>query len=521
MARRRLSMRKTREIIRLDATTDLSARQIAHSCGVSPTSVGKILSLARGAGLGWPLPELSDSELTRRLHPDMASPRPGRPVPDFVYVARELRRKGVTLRLLWQEYSQNHPEDGYRYSQFCEYFRRWRRAQSPTMRFEHKAGEKAFVDWAGATLRWTDGKTGDEQKAYLFVAVLGASNYTYAEVFKNMSLPSWIRAHVGAFEWFGGVPALIVPDNTKTAITRSCRYDPDMNPTYQQLAEHYGAAVLPARVGKPRDKAKVENAVLNASRWIVAALRDQQFLSFGQLRKAVRTKLGELNGRPFSKMAGSRQSVFTEQEAPTLRPLPGAPFNFGVWKTASVYIDYHIQVDSHYYSVPYRYVGKEVDVRLTDSCVEIFHDGLRIALHSRSFVRGKATTLPEHRAQAHREIIEQSADELVERAARIGPRCAEALREIQASYPHPEMSFRGCQGTLRLARKYSRERLESACAQALEHGVCRYKTIRNMLDNRRDGSQQKRVPLPIEHENIRGGSYYGTDTASTGRSASC
>jgi transposase len=521
MARRRLSVRKTREIIRLDATTDLSARQIAQSCGVSPTSVGNILSLAREAGLSWPLPEVSDSELKRRLYANGSGAPSTRPMPDFVHVAHELRRKGVTLRLLWTEYRQTHPEDGYGYSQFCEYFRRWRRAESPTMRFEHKAGEKLFVDWAGATLRWTDGKTGIEQKAYLFVAVLGASNYTYAGVFKDMSLPSWIRAHVDAFEWFGGVSALIVPDNTRTAITRSCRYDPDMNPTYQQLAEHYGTAVLPARVKKPRDKAKVENAVQNASRWIVAALRDQQFLSFGQLRKAVRTKLEELNGRPFSKMDGSRDSVFREQEAPALKPLPGTPFNFGLWKKASVYIDYHVQVDSHYYSVPYRYVGNQVDVRLTDRLVEIFHDGLRIALHSRSSLRGKATTLPEHRTQAQREIIEQSAEDFVERAAKIGPRCAEALREIQASYPHPEMSFRGCRGVLRLARKYGRERLEAACGQALDHGVCRYRTIRNMLENRREGSQEVEAPLSIKHRNIRGGSYYGTDATPVGRAASC
>ena len=521
MARRRLSMRKTREIIRLHATTELSRRQIAQSCGVSPTSVGKILSLARAAGLGWPLPELSDSELARRLHDRGAELGAGRPLPDFVQVAGELRRKGVTLRLLWEEYRRNQPEDGYRYSQFCEYFRRWRRAQSPTMRFEHKAGEKAFVDWAGATLRWTDGKTGSEQKAYLFVAVLGASNYTYAEVFRDMSLPSWTRAHVGAFEWFGGVPALIVPDNTKTAVTRPCRYDPELNPTYQQLAEHYGTAVLPARVKKPRDKAKAENAVQNASRWIVAALRDQQFLSFGQLRQAVRTKLGELNDRPFSKMEGSRRSVFEHQEAPALKPLPGTPFNFGVWRKASVYIDYHIQFDSHYYSVPYRYVGQQIDVRLTDSCVEAFHDGLRIAAHPRSFVRGKASTLPEHRTQAQRQMIEQSAEDLVCQAESIGPRCAEALREIQGSYPHAEMSFRGCQGILRLARRYSRERLEAACSRALEHGICRYKTVRNMLENRREGSDPQKLPPPIKHRNIRGGSYYGAGTVPAGRAASC
>ncbi len=515
-------MRKTREIIRLNATTDLSARQIAQSCGVSPTSVGKILALTREAGLGWPLPELSDSELSARLRLGAEPSRPDRAAPDFVQIARELRRKGVTLRLLWEEYRQAHPDDGYRYSQFCEYFRRWRRVQNPTMRFEHKAGEKAFVDWAGATLPWTDGTAGTAQKAYLFVAVLGASNYTYAEVFKDMSLPSWIQAHVGAFEWFGGVPALVVPDNTRTAVTQPCRYDPDTNPTYQQLAEHYGTVVLPARVSKPRDKAKAENAVQNASRWIVAALRDVQFLSFGQLREAVRAKLRELNERPFSKMDGSRCSVFEQEERPALKSLPALGFNFGVWKKASVYIDYHIQVDNHYYSVPYRYVGKEVDVRLTDTGVEVFHDGLRIAVHPRSSLRGKASTLPEHRTQAQREMIEQNAGDLVRQAESIGPRCAEALREIQGAYPHAEMSFRGCQGILRLARKHGRERLETACARALEHGICRYRTIRNMLENRcESGDGGGPSPLPIRHQNIRGGSYYGAETASAGRAASC
>ena len=508
MAGKRLSMRKTREIIRLGSTTQLSDRQIASACNASPTTVGKVLKAVRDAGLAWPLPEeFSDSELEKHLCADSPAPPAGRPLPDMDYVARELKRKHVTLQLLWEEFHREHP-DTYSYSRFCELFREWRGTQDPVMRSEHCAGDKLFVDWAGTTIPYSDGR-GNRHEAHLFVAVLGASNYTYAAVFPDEKLGSWLRGHVQAFEFFGGVPAAVVPDNTKTAVTRPCRYDPDLNPAYQELAAHYETAVLPARVRKPRDKAKVENGVQNAGRRIVAALRDVQFTSFAQVALSLQEKLVELNERPFSKMAGCRRSLFLEIEKEQLKPLPQRAFSMGEWRKATVYKDYHIQVQKLFFSVPYTYIGSEVDVRMNDRTLEVYHDGCRIAVHPRTPSNGRCSTLDEHRPPEHVAIISRSAEQFIERAGRIGGNCCTAVRALLQRFPHPEMGFRSCEGLIRLGRQYGEKRLEQACMRALETDTVRYSHIANMLKNRmEDVYVPFDDPPSVRNRNVRGRSYY-------------
>jgi len=509
MAGKRLSMRKTREIIRLSHTTELSDRQIASACNVSPTTVGHVVKAAERGGLGWPLPgEMSDSELEVRLFSkDQKEDTPPRPLPDMQSIARDLRKKHVTLQLIWEEYRREHP-DGYSYSRLCELFREWNQAQDPVMRREHEVGDKMFVDWAGQPLRYVDPR-GRQHEAYMFVAVLGASNYIYANVFPDMKLGSWLRAHVEAFEFYGGVPAAVVPDNTKTAVKHPCRYDPELNPAYQNLAEHYDTAVIPARVRKPRDKAKVENAVQNVGQRIIAALRNANLRSFGEAVEAVREKRRELNDRPFSKMDGCRRSLFEEIEQRALKPLPTRPFSAGKWQKAKVYKDYHIQVDYKYYSTPYTFIGKDVEVRITDRTLEIYHDGRRIAVHPCPPPNGYASTLKEHRPPKHAAVINRSADAFVDRAGKVGGNCSNVVKALLEHFPHPEMAFRSCEGVLRLGRRYGEDRLEHACMRALEIGDLRYRHIADMLKNRREHLRlEVEDRKPVCHRNIRGSSYY-------------
>lgn len=507
MARKPVSMRKIREIIRLSRLGGLSNRQIASSCSLSPTSVGKVVTAARETGLlDGDFPDMTEAELRHRLFGEKGSPRPSKPLPDMAETAKELSRKGVTIQLLWEEYIRDYP-DGYGYTQFCRYLRDWQAAQDPTMRFEHAAGDKLFVDWAGQTIRYGP----DSREGYLFVAVLGASNYTFAAVYPDMKMQSWIRAHVEALDFLGGVPRLIVPDNARTAVSKACFYDPEVNRTYQELAAHYGTAVLPTRSRKPRDKAKGENAVQNAERRILAAVRNMQFHTLGQLQEAIRAKNAQLNERPFSKMDGSRLELFLSLDQPALKALPGRPFSLGTWQKATVYKDYHIQVDRHYYSVPHTHVGKTLEVRVTDRTVEIYDDGVRLATHQRSFIKGKATTLAEHRSHAHRATLEQDAAMFISQAAQVGPQCRAAVEMIFAKVPHPEMAFRGCSGVLRLARQYGRERLEAACNRAVKAGTVRYSTLASMLKN---GMETQPLPGKTQacvsgHANVRGASYYG------------
>jgi len=512
MPRPRSAMRKIREVLRLTLAEGLSRRQVGTALHLPPTTVADYVARARRAGLGWPLPDgMDDGALETRLFASAAlPPSHARPLPDWAVVHRELRRKGVTLQLLQLEYKADAP-DGYQYSQFCRHYRLWQRGLDLVMRQEHRAGEKLFLDFPGQTLPIVDPATGEIAQAELFVAVLGASNYTYAEALASQALPDWIAAHVHAFAFFEGAPQLLVPDNLRAGVTKAHRYEPILNRTYEELAAHYGCAVIPARSRKPRDKAKVETGVLVAERWILAALRHRTFFSLTEANQAIRERLVWLNNRPFRKLDGSRASLFEAIDRPALRPLPARPYEFAVWKLATVNIDYHVEVERHYYSVPYALVGEHCDVRCSASTIEIFHRGRRVASHLRSAAHGRHTTEPAHMPESHRRYAEWTPGRIVRWAEQTGPATAALAQGILASRPHPEQGFRSCLGILRLGRRYGAERLEAACARALAvHGFS-YRSVESILRTGLD-----RSPLPgatpdapaRQHENVRGPGYY-------------
>ena len=512
MSAERLSMRKIKEVLRLKYDCDLSNEAIASSCGVGRTTVREYLRRAHQAGLSWPLPEeMSDGDLERLLFPPPPSiPGSQRPPPDYTAIHRELRRKGVTLFLLWQEYKEAHP-DGYQYSRFCDRYREWAGKLDLPMRQDHKAGEKLFVDYAGQTMPVVDRSTGEIREAQIFVAVSGASNYTYAEATWTQSLPDWIGSHVRTFAFLGGVPELVIPDNLRSGVSSACRYEPDINPTYHEMARHYGAAVVPARVRRPKDKAKVEAGVLGAERSILARLRHQTFFSLAELNAAMATLLTEYNQRPFQKLPGSRRSLFETLDQPALRPLPGERYEYAEWKKATVNIDYHVEVNRHYYSVPYRLVKEKVDVRMTNTVVECFHNGRRVASHLRSHLAGRHTTVNEHMPRAHREYAEWTPERLVRWAAKSGGATAEVVERILSSRPHPQQGFRSCLGIMRLGKQYGPDRLEAACARALAINATSYKSLESILKKGLDKRllPQQSPPLPmIEHANLRGADYY-------------
>src|SRR5664280_1565510 len=464
--RPRTAMRKIREILRLALGEGLSRRATGAATGLPYTTVSDHLVRAVKAGLGWPLPEdIDDAQLEARLFAK-AEPPPSasRPLPDWPTVHRELRRKGMTLQLLHMEYKERQP-DGYQYTQFCRHYRTWARHLDVVMRQEHRAGEKLFVDFAGQTIPITDPRTGEITAAQLFVAVLGASSYTYAEALPSQELPHWIAAHVHAFSFLGGCTRLIVPDNLRSGVTRAHRYEPDINPTYAEMAAHYGAAVIPARPYKPRDKAKAEQGVLLAERWILAALRHRTFFSLAEANEAIRERLAWLNARPFRKLPGSRASLFAELDRPALRPLPVTPYEYAVWKAARVNIDYHVEVERHYYSVPYGLVGERVDIRASARTIEVFARGRRVASHPRSGAVGRHTTETAHMPESHRRHLEWTPGRLVAWGEQTGPATGALVAAILASRPHPEQGFRSCLGIFRLGRRHGEARMEAACAR--------------------------------------------------------
>lgn len=513
MPRKKLVMRQVIEILRLKHEHRLSVREIARSCGVAPSTVGDYLVRAEAAQLGWPLPEgLAEADLEARLS-TITHPRPpGTPpsaLPDWAHLHAELRRPNVTLRLLWQEYIRSEPA-GLKYSRFCERYQEWRKALEPTLRQVHVPGEKVFVDWAGQTVPIQNAADGTTQPASVFVAALGASGKIYAEAFPDQKLASWITAHVHAYGFYGGVPLVTVPDNTRTAVNEACRYEPLLHRTYQEMAEHYGTVVLPARVRKPRDKARVESAVQVAQRQLLAPLRDLVFFSVGELNQAIRPRLAQLNAQPFQKLEGSRQQWFETLDQPKLRPLPPAPFVVATWLEATVNIDYHVVVEHHYYSVPYGLIHQRLDVRLTDQGVELFHKGKRVAAHVRSHQRGKFTTLDEHRPKSHQRYLEWTPGRIIEWARKIGPECARAVEHVMASRPHPEQGFRSCLGIIRLGKRHGDARLEAACRRALHFGTVSYRSIESILEKRLE-SQPLEVDLSLAsplHENVRGQTYF-------------
>ena len=519
MPRERLSMRQIKEILRLKHQAGLSHRQIARSCGLSHTAVSNYLERAHQAGLGWPLPdELDEVQLHGLLFGTApAASAPARPLPDLEYVHQELKRTGVTLHLLWEEYRAAHP-DGYGYTQFCHYYARWKQTLEVTLRQPYKGGEKTFLDWAGPSIDWIDSATGQLQGASLFIAVLGASNYTFAEAFVNRQLPHWIEAHIHAFEFFGGVTQVLVPDNERTGVSKPCYYEPKIHATYQELAEYYGTVVIPTRPYAPRDKAKAENAVLHAERRLLAAVRDQTFFGVGPINAALRPLLQQLNEQPFQKLHGSRRSWFEQVDRPVLRPLPQTRYYIGQWCTAKANIDYHIQVDWHFYSVPYTLTQQQVEVRLSVRMVEIFHQGRRVALHARSFKRGGFTTDPAHRPKSHQKHLDWTPSRLIGWAKTIGPHCGQVVSTILERKPHPEQGYRACLGIMRLAKDYGPQRMEKACHRAWVLDSCSYKSLASMLKTNMDqhplvekeGSAPPKVPA---HANLRGAGYYQSPPA--------
>ncbi len=518
MANRRLPMRKIKEVLRLKYACGLSAREIARSCQVSRSTVADFLMKAQAAGLSWPgAAALTDTQLEELLFPVL--PLPGvvkRPEPDCEYIYNQLRayRKiNLTLVQLWIEYKANHP-DGYQYTQFCEYYRQWRGKLDYCMRQEHRAGEKVFVDYSDG-LSIVDALNGEIIPTQLFVAVWGASNYTYAEATLSQTLPEWIRSHVHAFEYFKCAPHVLVPDNLKSGVSKACKYEPELNPTYADLAEHYSCAVLPARPYRARDKAKVETGVLIAQRWILAVLRKRTFYSLAELNAAIRQCLERLNSRLLRRVKKSRKELFETKDCPAALPLPQRPYEYAEWYKAKVNIDYHIEVDHHYYSVPYQLLHERLDIRLTVATVEAFHRGARVAAHVRSYVRGEYTTCPEHRPPEHQAYAEWSPSRFIQWAGKIGPATARVVEKILASRPYPEQAYKACMGVIRLGRHYGSERVEAAAKRALKYNACSYRSMNAILSTGLDQQpdtelfprKDDQMSLTL-HQNIRGQEYY-------------
>ena len=515
MSAKRLSMRKIRDVLRLRFEHGLSDRAIGRCCSISHRTAAEYLQRFLRCGLSWPLPEdLDEQSLHTRLFPQRAdsADSPGPQMPDMKHLHRELRRKGVTLHLLWEEYRQGAPT-GYGKSQFYDHYRKWAAKLNPTMRLEHKGGERVFVDWAGKKPEVVNPETGEIQEVELFVGCLGASSYTYAEAALTQSLPSWIAAHIRMLEFFGARPAIVVCDNLKTGVSRSCRYEPDLNPTYQDFADHYDLAIIPARVAAPRDKAKVESAVGIAERMILGGLRHQTFFSLAELNAAIAVVLDRLNHKKFQKLDTSRRELFEQLDRPVMRPLPASRYEFGEWKKAKVNIDYHIEADRNYYSVPYALIHQPVQVRLSAATVEIWHQARRVASHQRMYTQGRHYTQEAHRPPSHAEYLRWTPERILAWGRKSGPWTESLMEKVMAARKHPEQGFRSCLGILRLAQKYGAPRLEKACQRAVRIQGYSYKSVKSILE-----SSLEEQPLPednsdrqaaaILHDNIRGKDYY-------------
>ncbi len=512
MPKVRTSMRKIREVVRLSQVLGLSQRQVARSVRLGQSTVWDYLGRFRASGLSWKEVEaLDDEALEQRLFPsEWVSTERCRSLPDWSETHQELNRKGVTRSLLWQEYRERHP-DGYGLSRFCDLYRDWKKQLDVSLRQDYVGGEMLFVDYAGETVDVVDPSSGEVRAAQIFVAVLGASSYTFAEATWSQELKDWIGSHVRAFEAIGGTVELVIPDNLKSGVTKPNWYEPDVNQTYTEMAEHYGVAVLPTRVRKPRDKAKVESGVLQVERWILARLRHQKFFSLLELNESIRALLVELNDRPLKVLGISRRELYERVDRPALRPLPKSRYELGEWKKVRVAPDYHVELLGHYYSVPYQLVREQLDLRFTDHTVEVLRRGKRVAGHRRSRRRGQHTTLREHMPKAHQAYLEWTPTRLVQWAKKTGPSTAQLVERIMQTRPHPQQGFRPCLGLMRLGKSYGDERLEAACLRSLELKSYSYKSVQSILKTGldqqplADSDTQDRV---IEHANVRGAEYY-------------
>lgn len=508
-------MRKIKEVLRLKLDCGISEREISRSCSLSRSTVAEYVRRAIAAGINWQeVVSLTDTQIEERLFP----PQPTlstiqRPQPDCEDIYNQLRtyRKfNLTLAQLWLEYKEKHP-DGYQYSQWCDIYRRWRKKLDYCMRQEHRAGEKVFIDYSDG-LSIIDPATGEFILTQLFLAVWGASNYTYAEATLSQTMPDWIGSHGRAFQYFGCVPRVLVPDNLKSGVSDACYYEPELNPTYTNMAEHYGCAVLPARPRKPKDKAKAEVGVLIAQRWILAVLRLRTFYSLADLNTAIRQCLERLNTRPLRRAKQSRRELFEAIDRPNALPLPQRPYEYAEWSKARVSIDYHIEIDNHYYSVPFQLLHERLDIRLTASIVEAFRKGERIAAHARSYVKGGYTTMKEHMPLAHRYYAEWNPARFMQWASKTGQATAQLVEKILTTRPYPEQGYRACLGIIRLERHYEPARVEAAAKRALKFNTCSYRSMKSILstglDRQHDSSEQPELPGLLPHRNIRGQEYY-------------
>jgi transposase len=504
-------MRTIREILRLSWDCKLSQRQIASSCNIARSSVGEYIRRAQAAGLSWPLP--ADYDDDEKLDKLLFPPQPGttvqRPLPDFNEISQKLQMKGATLALFWERYKCEN-QDGYQYSHFCELYRQWAKTIDVVMRQEHVAGEKLFSDFAGSKLLVTNPHTGEVREAHLFVCALGASSYTYAEAFFSEKSESWCTGHANAFSFMGGSVEIIVPDNPRSVVDKPCPYEPDIHPDFQHMASFFGAAVIPARVKKPRDKAAVEAAVRVATMWIIAVLRDRQFFSLAELNASIRELLERLNNRPFKKLPGSRRTRFETIDKPALKPLPTTPYEYTNIGFARVNLDYHIEASGCLYSVPFQYARKQVEYRQTSKTIEVFLLGRRIASHPRLWIKDSRSTLTDHMPSTHRLYAEWTPQRIIEWATKTGPATAQLVHQIMDRRRYPEQGFRACLGILKLGKTAGTERLELAAQRALAINALSYKHVKLILE-----SKLERLPLPekpiqlsIVHDNIRGTSAF-------------
>ena len=506
-------MRKIRDVLRYRHSTELSLEAIARSLNISKGVVAKYLKLAAHAGLDWPLPEdLDDAALEKRLYRQAAARAPTFAEPHYAQVHQELKRKGVTLLLLWEEYRQAAGDTGFQYTAFCTHYRAWAGKLKRSMRQIHRAGEKLFADYAGPSVPIIDAATGEMRPASIFVAVLGASSYTFACATPGQTQVDWLTGLGRALAYIGGVTELIVPDNPRALVANANRYEPELNRATAEFAAHYGTVILPARPRKPQDKAKVEVGVQVVERWILARLRHRQFFSVAELDAAVAQLLPALNERAFKKLPGCRKEAFARLDAPFLRPLPASRFVLAEWKRASVNIDYHVQFDDNYYSAPHALVRQEVELRITRSSVEILSRGRRVASHRRSYRKGDYVTVAEHMPAAHRAHAQWSPGKLMNWASSVGPATGELVKRLLLEKQHPEQGYRSCLGLMRLARTVGRERMEAACTRALAIGAHRYRSVASILDKGLDrqpvtAPAQAELALP-EHANVRGPDYY-------------
>ena len=508
MPAQRIAMRRIREVLRLRLEAGLSFRQISKSSKLSVGSIQKLTKKAEQLGLTWPLPEtMDDTQLASLFYPRSdTKPARRREVPDWATAHQELKRKGMTKQLLWQEYTERYPNRCYSYSQYCDRYRQWCTQQRRSMRQVHQAGEKIFIDYAGTTVPVVNPDTGEVRETQIFVAVLGASNYTYAEATASQSLPDWLQSHVRMFEFFGGCSELLIPDNLRSGVSKACRYDPDLNPAYQQLASHYGVAVMPARPYKPKDKSKAENAVLLVERWILMRLRHQTFFTLGELNHCIGSLLRELNHKPFKQLPGCRRDAFEQLDKPALHSLPAQPYRYVDIKTVKVNIDYHVQYKQHHYSVPHHYVGEKLELHAGDTLMQIYFRQQLIATHPRKFHSGSSTETG-HMPTRHSRQQQWTPARLKQWAGSIGEQTRCWIQWQLDAKPHPEQAYRICLGLLSLSRSYPACRVEAACKLANSEGLYRLRQIKSILKANRDqlpDQPAQSTTLPQEHENIRG-----------------